>query len=106
MNLEGKILGYDKKIVFNVVYTLVIIAIAFVVGVKYEKNKIASLEAQKALKQEVKQNKAAKKNKTNKTNEVRQGISDPQAPASANEGGVVDSDPDGVKTAPAPTPAK
>ena len=79
MNLEGKVLGYDKKIVFNVVYTLVIVLVAFYAGAKYEKSKLISLMNQQAAKAEAKQSKAAKKNKAVTTNP------DTQTPTAGNE---------------------
>ena len=54
MKLEGKVLGYDKKVVAGVVYTLVIILLAFFVGTRYEKNKLTALDQQKTAKAEQK----------------------------------------------------
>ena len=48
MKLEGKVLGYDKKIVAGAVYTLVIILVAFYAGAKYEKSKLNSLIRQQS----------------------------------------------------------
>ncbi len=49
MQLEGKVLGYDKKVVAAVAYTLIIILIAFYAGAKYEKSKLTSLARQKSV---------------------------------------------------------
>ena len=62
MQLEGKVLGYDKKIVAAVAYTLIIILIAFYAGAKYEKSKLTSLSRQKSSNSAPKQA-GSKKNK-------------------------------------------
>ncbi|NTU67176.1 MAG: hypothetical protein HGB08_04620 [Candidatus Moranbacteria bacterium] len=43
MNLEGKVFGYNKKVLIGVIYTLIIIGGAFFVGAKYEKNKLSRM---------------------------------------------------------------
>lgn len=43
MDLEGKILGYNKKTVVAVIGAIVIAAIVFYAGTQYEKNKLTSL---------------------------------------------------------------
>ncbi len=63
MKLEGKVLGYDKKIVVGVAYTLILILVAFYAGAKYEKSKLTSLARQKTTNSASKQA-GAKKNKT------------------------------------------
>ena len=43
MNLEGKLWGYNKKTLAIVAYTIIIIAVAFFAGSKYEKSKLKSM---------------------------------------------------------------
>ena len=45
MNLEGEIMGYKKKTVAVVALIVVLVAVAFYAGTRYEKGKVAKLNA-------------------------------------------------------------
>ncbi len=83
MQLEGKVLGYDKKIVAAVVYTLVIILVAFYAGAKYEKSKLTSLARQKSASSAPKQagTKKAKTAANQPENSDSQNVTTPTTPA-------------------------
>lgn len=88
MNLEGKMFGYNKKVLVGVIYTLIIIGGAFFVGAKYEKNKLSRMGLLK--------NKTTV-SKTKKEKEKPKPVVDENAAVNPDEKAPADASSDGAK---------